>query len=315
MRKTNLFTILFFTLNSLCCFANAAGNDSFDISSFLKKQGWEPYDSKKTLNIPDSDVAVLQYYSRGASVPSCGLLARRTNGSEFIEILGPEEGEQYPQCVGVNDVAQFYFAGKQYLAFAYADRDTRDDLYEQFFFVYKDKPFGYRVDNSLNAAVNHDYAAQRNQVPNNTARASLKASDGVKRAKAILFSKIDPKMDFLSRDFIPDQVATFAVFKNKEKSECIFLVDNGTQFKKFSSDIFSGSGDCKNFIASSRLEKDGQTYYLGMFNGASGNVGLAIFSVLNSTGEVKPEMDLSKKIIAAGSYADIKSVKKFILSH
>jgi hypothetical protein len=114
-----------------------------DVTKYLAQRGWAAYDSKARLAMPANDIAPLTYYANGANVPSCGLLAGTANAPKFIDILSTEPGEQYPHCAAINDVAAFKLAGRDYLVFTYTDRDTRNESYEQFFYVYKSKTGDY----------------------------------------------------------------------------------------------------------------------------------------------------------------------------
>ena len=309
-------SILFFIFLGSCLFsAKAVESNGIDVKRYLQKQGWESYESKKSVNVPNNDVAVAMYYGKDSSAPSCGLLVRGKSDLEFIEILSPEQGEQYPQCVGVNDVAEFSIAERKYLVFEYSDRDTRDDLYEKFFFVYKDGTNEYKIDDYLNSVASGNYVISKDSTLRNSLKSQPKALDSVKYAKANFFKKMEPQLEFLSRDFIGDKESSFAIFKNKATNDCVFLVEGGAQLKKFSSDIFSGVGDCTKFVASGKLEKNGHTYYLGMFTGSAESKGLAIFSFSNAGGESKAEVEMARKIISLGDNSDIKSIKKYISSN
>ena len=88
--------------------------------------------------------------------------------------MSTEPGEQYPHCAGINDVAAFKLSGKDYLVFTYTDRDTRNESYEQFFYVYKNKSGDYLADTRLNESVAGEDSYKK---PNR------KASDGIRLAR------------------------------------------------------------------------------------------------------------------------------------
>jgi hypothetical protein len=151
--------------------ANAASSP--DVAKYLAQRGWTAYDNKARLAMPANDIAPLTYYAKGANVPSCGLLAGTASAPKFIDILSTEPGEQYPHCAGINDVAAFKLAGKDYLVFTYTDRDTRNESYEQFFYVYKSQTGDYLADTKLNEAVAGEESG----------KSSRKANDGIRLAR------------------------------------------------------------------------------------------------------------------------------------
>jgi hypothetical protein len=144
------------------------------VTKYLAQRGWTAYDSKARLAIPANDIAPLTYYAKGADVPSCGLLAGTASAPKFIDILSTEPGEQYPHCAGINDVAAFKLAGRDYLVFTYTDRDTRNESYEQFFYVYKSQTGHYLADTQLNESVAGEDSRKK---------PSRKASDGIRLAR------------------------------------------------------------------------------------------------------------------------------------
>jgi hypothetical protein len=50
----------------------------------------------------------------------------------------------------INDAAAFQIAGKDYLVFEYTDQDARNEIYEQFFYVFKTSTGDYGADERLN---------------------------------------------------------------------------------------------------------------------------------------------------------------------
>lgn len=161
-------------LISLLALNNASATSGPDVAKYLAQRGWSAYDSKARLTMPANDIAPLTYYAKDTNVPSCGLLAGTASAPKFIDILSTEPGEQYPHCAGINDVAAFKLTGRDYLVFTYTDRDTRNESYEQFFYVYKSKTGDYVADTQLNESVAGE---DGNKKP------GTKAADGIRLAR------------------------------------------------------------------------------------------------------------------------------------
>jgi hypothetical protein len=161
-------------LFSLLALNTASATSGPDVTKYLAQRGWTAYDSKARLAMPANDIAPLTYYANGANAPSCGLLAGTASTPIFIDILSTEPGEQYPHCAGINDVAAFKQAGKDYLVFTYTDRDTRNESYEQFFYVYKSKTGDYLADTQLNELVAGEDSSKSNRNANDGIRLAQK---------------------------------------------------------------------------------------------------------------------------------------------
>lgn len=128
----------------------------------------------------------------------------------FIEILAAESGEQYPHCSGISDAAAFKLEGKEYLVFEYAVRDTRDETYAQFFYVFKDSAGVYAADEQLNRSAGS--AANDTGAKKAGAGTAPKAIDGIRQARIYMVWKSQPAIELLSRDLIADRRGAFAVF-------------------------------------------------------------------------------------------------------
>jgi len=283
------------------CFATAAAPD---VANYISARGWTAYDSKARFTTPAADIAPVLYYSKGSSVPSCGLLSGSSGAPKFIDILFPEAGEDYPHCPSINDAAAFNLAGKDYLVFQYTDRDSRNVTFEEFFYVYKNKAGQYEVDEQLNAAASD--AGDKAQ------KTRPKATDGIRLARTYALKQSQPGMELLTRDLLIDGGNTFAVFKDKARATCSFVLDNGAAVNKYSSDLFAESGKCVNYLASSKLDTPAKIYYLGMFKGSDAATNIAIISVTKATAAVQAENNLARAAATTGKVSDIKSLKAYL---
>lgn len=282
------------------CSAAATGPE---IGNFLSKNGWTAYDQNKPVAKLSDDLVPLMYYPKNIDVPACGLLNAEAGNLSFLEILAPEAGAEYPHCGGINDGASFNMSGKKYFVYEYSDRDSRDETYGRFFYVYRTKN-SYVIDEKLNAAFDG--------VLQTKGKAPLKAMEGIKLARGYQLQLSQPKLTMLSRDLVADSGGGFAVFKAKSNAICTFVVDNGVQLTSYTSATFNKDGSCVNYIASSKLETPAKIFYLGMYNGSNETRQLAIFSVEKNTAVVSVENELATSAIKTGKIVDIKSFKAYI---
>lgn len=304
MKKIAL-ALLFTTLTStqVACSASSAPN----VQQYIAQRGWSAYQAK-SLALPVTDIAPVMYMAKGSLAPSCGLLTQAGATPVFLEILSPEEGSSFPQCLAINDVAAFDLNKKKYLVFEYINRDTQEDFYRQYFYVYKDAAGRYVADSALNESDAWPESLKASATAVNPPR----AQDGVKRARGAALSKVVPGMKFMGRDFLQDDSRSFAVFQDKAKEKCAFVVDAGATPVTVGHEAFAEGDKCSTILASSKLEKDGTSYYLAMFKGAQRNH-LAVVSV-NKENAIAIEKDAA---LAAGSrdkLVDMKGAKKALLA-
>ena len=287
--------------------ATGARGPSPDVSKYVAQQGWSLAKAKSP-TLPVSDIAPVVYTARGDFAPSCGLLAQTAAGTEFFEMLSPEEGAGFPQCLAVNDAAAFELRNRQYLVFEYINRDTKEDFYRQYFYVYRDSTGRYMADKELNdsAVWTESLRASPNSV-----NAPL-AQEGVRRAKGILLSKAVPGMQFLEREFMAGKTSTFAAFHDKSNEKCAFVVDVGAKPVIFGHELFAGGDKCKTVLAAGKMDHAGTTYYLALFKGSTRNH-VGVVSVADNN-TVAAE---SKRAIAAAkksTLVDMKTVKAALKS-
>jgi sarcosine oxidase delta subunit len=271
-----------------------------DAAKYIVERGWTAYDSKVRFTMPAADIVPLLYYSKGSKVPSCGLLSGPAGAPRFIDILSAEAGEDYPHCPAINDAAAFKLGGKDYLVFSYTNRDSRDESYGQFFYIYKNKTGEYLADEQLNNSAG-------------SSKSGAKATDGIRLARISAIKQGQPGMELQSRDLVADGAGAFAVFKDKASANCTFVVDNGIELSKYSSELFAERGKCMNYLASSKLDTPAKTYYLGMFKSSDAMIRIAVFSVMKNTAAVRAEKELAQSAAGTGKIIDIKSLKAFLI--
>lgn len=270
-----------------------------DVAQYVAQRGWRT-NPVKAPAIPAADIATVSYLKQGSSVPSCGLLAQGPRGPAFIEVLTAPDDDDYPHCVLIQDAAAFELNKKKYLVFEYISRDTRDDLYRSYFFVYKDAAGGYVADRELNDSDAADDAVEYH----NIGKIAPHAAEGARRARAFSVGKTLPGAAFLGRDFVTDGNTSLAIFHDKSKEACTFVVDTGGEPARYGHELFAEGDKCASVLASSKLLKAGTTYYLALFKGASKNH-LAVISVKDDR-SANPEKQLA---LAAGSKGKVATVK------
>lgn len=183
---------------------------------------------------------------------------------------------------------------RQYLAVEYLDRDTRDDTYRYFHYVYDDPARGFVEDKVLN-----------DEVPSSDV---TKAADGVRLARAATMRKTFPQWRFLERDFIADNTSAFATFEDDKTHACHFAVEAGGNPVSANLAEVASTTRCDGVLAASRLTTPAATYYVSLFKSDTGKQLAAIASVA-SDGTIRVDKDLSADINRAGATADIKTAK------
>lgn len=278
-----------------------------DVSKYAAQQGWTSVKAS-TVPLPSNDIAPVLYTAKGDSVPSCGLLARTAAGTEFIEMLSPEKGAGFPQCLVINDAAAFEVRNRQYLVIEYIVRDTVEDFYRQYFYLHRDPAGRYIADSELNDAVvwTDPLPASRDSVN------APRAQEGIRRAKGTLLSKAVPGMRFLGREFMSGKSSSFAAFHDKANEKCVFLVDAGAKPATYGHELFAKEDKCESVLASGKLENAGKTYYLALFKGAVRNH-LGIVSVAPGNA-IAAETSLALAIEKKGTLADLKTAKERLKS-
>jgi hypothetical protein len=237
-----------------------------DVSKYAAQQGWTSVKSNAS-TLPVSDLTPVLYTAKGDSAPSCGLLAHNAAGTEFFEMLSPEKGVGFPQCLKISDAATFELRNRQYLVVEYINRDTVEDFYRQYFYLYRGPAGRYTADAELNDALvwTEPLRASRDSV------GTPRAQEGVRRAKGTLLSKAIPSMRFLERDFMADKSSSFAVFHDEANYKCVFLADAGAKPATYGHELFANGDKCESVLASGKMESAGTTYYLALFKGAVRN--------------------------------------------
>ena len=318
---TNRFSVLLLavlaTSQVACDAADVAGSPAVaktptgartpDVSKYVTQQGWSLVKATAP-TLPVSDIAPVVYTAKGDFAPSCGLLSQTAAGTEFFEMLSPEQGAGFPQCLAVNDAAAFELRNRQYLVFEYINRDTKEDFYRQYFYLYRDPAGRYVADNELNdsAVWTEPLRASPNSIN------APRAQEGVRRAKGVLLSKAVPGMQFLEREFMAGKTSTFAAFHDKSKEKCTFVVDVGTKPVMFGHDLFAGRDTCKTVLAAGKMEHAGATYYLALFKGSTRNhVGVVSVAPNNIVAaETKGAIAAAKK----STLVDLKTAKEALKS-
>ena len=303
MKKVTLVSaIICMAATHVACNASS----SPDVAKYIAQKGWTPVKSKVPV-LPVSDIAPVIYTMKGDSAPSCGLLAQAGSGFSFLEILTPEPGVGFPQCLGISDVAAFDMNNRKYLVFEYLNRDTKEEFYRQYFYVYKDSAGSYKADIDLN-----DSAAWPDPVPADSASTlTPRAQEGIRRAKGTILSKAVAGMSFLGRNFITTKSSSYAIFQDKSHEKCAFVVDAGAKPVVFDHGVFSVGQKCTEVLASSSFEKDGKVYYLALYAG-NGKNNLSVVSVSENK-LVAAEPQLAIAAMKKGQLVNIIQAKKAVL--
>jgi hypothetical protein len=277
-----------------CCVPASA--QQIDVARFLRERGAEPADLRQLARSPSPAVVPVAFFDKDGMAPSCGLLVvpPRAATPRYIDILRADSGSNFPQCAGIPSIRSFRLQNRHYLAIEYLDRDTRDDTYRDFHYVYDDPAQGFVEDKTLNDAVPSSDIA--------------KTADGVKLARAAMARKTFPQWRFLERDFIADDTSAFATFEDSQKHACHFAVEAGASPVTADLADVASTTRCAGVLAASRLATPAATYYLSMLKSDAGKQLVAIASVA-SDGSIKIEKELSAAINRAGATGDIRAAR------
>lgn len=272
---------------------------------YIRQRGWEPYNAAHVARSPNPDVAPLLYYVDKGSVPSCGLLTivPGAKAPKFTELMQASKGEDFPQCVNVVSIVPFRLDSKEYLAVEYLVRDTREDLYRNFAYLYRDPKNGYVSDSTApkSATIEAESISSKN-----ASHATL--LDGIKLARADYLKQTYPQWQFHDRDFISDEGSSFSLFDDRKAKQCYVVTESGGKPVVVSATDYSADTQCSGIVASSRLEKRGIVYYIGLLKLSTG-AQLAVLTSVAPTGEIRIEKDLAANINRSGATQNIKSIK------
>lgn len=281
---------------AIATFSMQATAQSVNVAAFLKERGAEPAELRQLARSPSPAVVPVAFFDKDGMAPSCGVLVAtpRAATPRYIDILNADSGSNFPQCVGIPSIRAFRLQGRHYLAIEYLDRDTRDDTYRRFHYVYDDPAQGFVEDKMLNDDVPSSDIAQ--------------TADGVKLARAAVMRKTFPRWKFLYRDFIADGTSAFATFEDGKRHACHFALEAGAMPVTADLADVASTTRCAGVLATSRLATPAGTYYLSMFESEAGKHMVAIASVAND-GAIRIEKDLSSSINRTGATGDIKAAK------
>lgn len=287
---------------SLYSFPSQSTAATPDVAKYVAQQGWT-LSAGKLARSPVTDAAFVLYGSRHANAQSCGLLTQSGAVPVFFPMSEPDGDEGCPICSGINEALVYVLNGKPYLIVEFVEQSTREDYGRMYFYAYKDAAGRYVADAELNAS-----AAAIDQTARTGDFSVPHAKNGIRQAKAFLINKMVPGMAIRYRDFIDDDARAFAIFQDEAKSRCSFGVQVAGKLHTFAQDAFADGDRCHEVLASSKLEKNGVTYYIGMYKGTKQN-GIAVIGVSTSN-VVTAEKTLSVTVNRSARLTDMKTAKQ-----
>jgi hypothetical protein len=285
----------FLALAIAACSTQATA-EPVNVAAFLKERGAECAELRQLAHSPSPAVVPVAFYDKDGMAPSCGLLVAVPHAAKprYIDLVDADGGSTFPQCVAIPSIRAFRLQDRHYLAIEYLDRDTRDDTYRYFHYVYDDPARGFVEDKMLVDAV-----------PSSDFR---KAADGIKLARAAMMRKTFPQWRFLERDFIAEDTSSFATFEDGHAHACHFAMEAGARPLSANLAEVASTTGCAGVLAATRLAAPAATYYIAMFRSDAGKQLVAIASIAND-GTLKIEKDLSAGINGAGATGDIRSAR------
>lgn len=291
------FTLVPFLYTSICIAVTAA---PLDEKQYLKERQWSEVKQAHKVASPVRGIIPLMYFDKDTSGPSCSLLLETADKPALLEMTGPDKGETFPQCIGVNDAASFKIGKEEYVVFEYLTRETREDTFSRFYYVIKGSNGQYQSASDLNEAELAPLAAPAKATGINPPR----SREGIAAARTIITAKSMTGMEFQPRDYLVDGTRSFAIYKNKINTACTFVVDDGITFHSFAHTSSAQGDTCKEILASGKIESKGSTYFIALYKGATRNH-LGVVSV--SRGTVQLDDALA---VAANSSAKLTTMKQ-----
>jgi hypothetical protein len=132
-----------FLVPAIATFSMQAAAQSVNVAAFLRERGAEPAELRQLARLPSPAVVPVAFFDKDGMAPSSGVLvaAPRAATPRYIDILSADSGSNFPRCAGITSLRAFRLQGRHYLAIECLDRDTRDDTYRSFHYVYDDPDY------------------------------------------------------------------------------------------------------------------------------------------------------------------------------
>lgn len=276
-----------------------------DVSKFVAQRGGKISEVTPLAVSPDRNIAPVIFYEKGNFVASCGLLTASSPNDKlnFIELVGSEPKVNFPQCLNITSITPFRLKGKNYLSVEYISRETRDEVYRNFHYLYKDTAKGYRSDDALNGTVSGTETTVPEAMPSPS-----KTKDGIRAARLAFLKKTFSDWKAQERDFISEENSSFLPFEDKKSKQCHLVVEAGATPADVDTNAYVSESGCVTLLASSRLTKANNTYYIELFKAETGKQFAGIISV-SPEGKIVPERSLANEVNRAGATEDIKAAK------
>jgi len=298
--RTALLAMLATTL-----LGGSARAQAVDVARFLKERGATQAHVKIAARSPDPAIVPVMFFDKDGSAPACGLLVAAPHAGKprFIELTGPDAGEGFPACVAIPSITPFRLQGRRYLMVEYHHRETREDTYASFRYLYDAPGQGYLTDAALDGAGPPEAPAVSDPSPS-----AARTLAGIKHARAAVMKSTFPQWRFQERDFIADNGSSFAGLVDDKSRACHVVAEAGAAPVAASLADFAPGLHCAGLLATTRLALPGATYYLAMFMTDGGKRLVGIVSVA-ANGRIAVERALSSAIDRAHATENINVAK------
>jgi hypothetical protein len=280
-------------------------NTHDDVAKLVARRGAKISDVRPLASPPGSEIIPAIYYEKGTTVQSCGLVIK-TRGKQdpsFVELLSPESGLDFPQCLNITSIVPFKLANRNYVSVEYISRETRNENYRSFHYLYRDETGDFIVDRTLTNVVPSLDTTIAEAMPT-----PAKRLDGIRGARLAYLTAAFPQWQIERRDFISDANSSFAVFEDKKNNQCHLAVEAGGRPLAASSEEYTHDEKCIGVLASSRLVRPTITYYLELFKTGPNKQRVGIMSATPEA-VIRIEKSLSDEINRAGAPKDVKTAR------
>jgi hypothetical protein len=283
--------------------SHAAAQD--EVAKLVAQHGAKISDVRPLASPLGSEIMPSIYYEKGNKVQSCGLFIKAPGKQDhsFVELLSPESGTDFPQCLNITSIVPFKLENRNYVSVEYISRETRTENYRNFHYLYRDETQGFIVDRALTNAVPGLETTIAEAMPT-----PAKQLDGIRGARLAYLARAFPQWQIEQRDFIADANSSFAAYEDKRNAQCHLVVETGGKPVIADSAEYAPDEKCLDVLASSRLVRADTTYYLEIFKTSPKKQLVGIMSA-TPEGVIKIEKTLSDKINRMGATKDMKIAK------
>lgn len=288
-------------LSTCCSTASAAHPDTKTAGAVAAKFGWRHVEVAKRVSQPADNLIPIEFYGAKLSGASCGLLvfSPDANDPDYIELTGPDEEDgNWPACMGIFSMTKFRLQGRVYVGVGYLQRDTREDFYRHFLYLYQNQNGGFTVDPSLDAVVEDSSE-------------KWLTSKTLELARTKFYINSYPQWTLNRKHMISRSLSSFATLTHKTVPRCYFVTEAGSAPTITEHQRFAPGTECYDVLAATQVTAEGRQYYIAVFK-LAGGIGIAVTSV-NAHGQITVEETLAARLRSEANIQNVTDAREALL--